>query len=219
MHGLVFETSICGWQDQPGSGVRSRRKDRGTCHVCDVPRAPRAGPGSAGRTARPRAAAEPRHRCHRYHRCVVLSCRVGSFPSRSHDIAPEGSSVSLLSRTSYFASPPQQPHATNDFRSVLRTSHFARISRSLHRSEEESPLRRRVNGGRTSTTSAGRKPMSQSQPHTGVLAGSEAVRQSQTRVPGRHRFGTRNSPTHRHLPGRRHLQVRPGAARIGGLRK
>jgi len=51
---------------------------------------------------------------------------------------------------------------------------------------------------RTSTTSADRKPMSQPQHPTVGLGRREAVRQSQTRGPRTRRFGTRNSPTHRH---------------------
>ena len=132
---------------------------------------------------------------------VVLCCRVvsGRFPLAHTTSLPRArpSPSCPVLRTSHRPRNNLTPRTIFVPYFALRTSHFARISRSLHRSEEESPLRRRVNGGRTSTTSAGRKPMSQSQPHTGVLAGSEAVRQSQTRVPGRHRFGTRNSPTHR----------------------
>jgi hypothetical protein len=47
MHGLIFETSICYWQDQPGSlcgarGARRRPLDgaRGATRVHDRPRAP-----------------------------------------------------------------------------------------------------------------------------------------------------------------------------------
>ena len=29
MHGLIFETSICYWQDQPGRGKRARRRGAG----------------------------------------------------------------------------------------------------------------------------------------------------------------------------------------------
>ena len=48
MHGLIFETSICYWQDQPGRGKRARRRGAG-----------RAGGGGWGE-ADPREAREPR---------------------------------------------------------------------------------------------------------------------------------------------------------------
>ena len=43
MHGLIFETSICYWQDQPGRGKRARRRGAG-----------RAGGGGVGRGRPPR---------------------------------------------------------------------------------------------------------------------------------------------------------------------
>lgn len=173
MHGLVFETSICGWQDQPGSGVRSRRKDHDTPTVMRrlARRTCRAGEHRENRATTRRGGTPPPL----LHRCTVVSCcamptrfplaRTTSLPRAR---LPRPSCPALGLRTSSFVSPRRQPHATNNVQRSFRTwyASLARLSIAAPVRGRESPLRRRVNGSRTSTTSASRKPMSQPQPHT-----------------------------------------------------